>query len=123
MIRAGTRTEIAVVFGALITIGFFLIIPAICPGFPRPVVTGAQYSSVPLPDGTQNFVMTSTVTNEGTRGNVGVNAELVNASSETVVAKSTTILFMMPGEKRTVTMSVTGRTREPYNLVLEAQKK
>lgn len=123
MIRADTRREIAVGFGALITIGFFLIIPAICPGFPRPIVTGIQYSSASSPDGSQNFVLTGTVTNEGTRGNVVVNAKLVNASSETVVAKSATTIFMMPGEKRTITMTVRGQTTEPYDLVLEAQKK
>jgi hypothetical protein len=121
--QAGTRREMAVVLGALITIGFFLIIPMICPGFPAPAVRDIRYSSASLPDGTQHFSLTGTVTNEGTRGNVVVTAKLVNASSGTVAAKSTATFFMMPGENKAVSMSVSGRTTEPYDLVLEARRK
>jgi hypothetical protein len=121
--QAGTRREIAVVLGALITIGFFLIIPAICPGFPAPVVTGIKYWSESSPGGTEHFYLSGTVTNEGTHGNVVVTAKLVDASSSTAAARSTITIFMQPGEKRTISMTLTGRTAEPYDIVLEAQRK
>ena len=100
MIRASSRMDFAIVLGVLITIGFFLIIPAVCPGFPKPVVTDIGYSYASSPGGTERFYLTGMVSNEGTRGNVIVTAKLVNASSETVKAKSADTIFMQPGEQR-----------------------
>jgi hypothetical protein len=123
MIRAGSKMDFAIVLGVLVTIGFFLIIPAVCPGFPKPVVTDIGYSYTSSSGGAENFYLTGTVSNQGTSGNVVVTAKLVNASSQAVRVRSADTIYMQPGERRAISMTVTGVAKEPYEIVVEAQKK
>lgn len=123
MIRASSRMDFAIVLGVLITIGFVLIIPAVCPGFPKPVVSDIGYTYASSSGGAELFYITGMVSNEGTRGNVIITAKLVNASSETVNARSSDTIYMQSGEQRTISMTLTGPAKEPYDIVLEAQKK
>ena len=123
MIRASSRMDFAIVLGVITTIGVFLIIPAVCPGFPRPVVTDIGYSYASSSGGMERFYLTGTVSNEGTSGNVVVTAKLVNASTQAVRVRSADTIYMKSGERRAIHMMVTGLATEPYDIVVEAQKK
>jgi hypothetical protein len=96
-IRAGWNMEIALLLGILLTLILVFLIPAISQGFPRPVMTHIYYSNVSTPDGHRIFSLDGRVTNEGTRGNVIVTAELVNATNGTAMARSGTMIYMVEG--------------------------
>lgn len=121
--NATTRREIAVAFGALITIGFFFLVPMVTPGFPRPVVSDVRFYSEPDTGGFQYFYLTGIVKNEGTQGNVIITVKLVNASRGEVMARTSDNVFMLPGDSLTYSKVLTGRTAEPYDIVFEARRR
>jgi len=115
--------EIALLLGILLALILGFLIPAISPGFPRPVMTHIYYANVSTPDGHRLFSLDGRVTNEGTRGNVIVTAELVNATNGTAFAKSSTMIYMGEGEQKSVQIQLAGLAREPYNIRFTAQRR
>ena len=122
-IHAGWNMEIALLLGILLTMILVFLIPAISPGFPRPVMTHIYYSNVSTPDGHRIFSLDGRVTNEGTRGNVIVTAELVNATNGTAFTKSSAMIYMGEGEQKSVQIQLAGLAREPYNIRFTAQRR
>jgi hypothetical protein len=122
-IRAGWNMEIALLLGILLTLILVFLIPAISQGFPRPVMTHIYYSNVSTPDGHRIFSLDGRVTNEGTRGNVIVTAELVNATNGTAMARSGTMIYMVEGEQKSVQVRLSGLAKEPYKIRFTAQRR
>lgn len=123
MIRAGWKGEIAIILAILLTVILFFLIPATCPGFPRPVMTHVYYSNITTPGGDRIYSLDGRVANEGTRGNVIVTASLVNASNRTTMTNSSREVFMLPGEEKSVKIQLSGRAQEPYDISFTAKRK
>jgi hypothetical protein len=122
-IHAGWNMEIALLLGILLTLILVFLIPAVSPGFPRPVMTHIYYSNISTPDGHRIFSLDGRVTNKGTRGYVIVTAELVNATNETALAKSSTMIYMGEGEQKSVQIQLAGLAREPYDIRFKTQQR
>ena len=123
MNRAGWKGEIAIILPILLTVILFFLIPATCPGFPRPVMTPIYYSNFTTPGGDRIYSLDGRVANEGTRGNVIVTASLVNASNRTTMTNSSREVFMLPGEEISVKIQLSGRAQEPYDIRFTAKRK
>jgi hypothetical protein len=122
-IHAGWNMEIALLLGIVLTLILVFLIPAISPGFPRPVMTHIYYSNVSTPDGHCIYSLDGRVTNEGTRGNVIVTAELANATNGTTMATSSTMIYMGDGEQKSVRIQLAGLAREPYAVRFKTQRR
>ena len=115
---------IAILLAIVITAAFIVMIPAVCQGFPTPVISHVQLSGAsPAADGTLAFSVNTMVTNEGTGGNVVIITKLVNASRNSVEGRSTKILYMTAGEKRSIRTMVNGPAGTPHLIVVEAERK
>lgn len=123
MIEADRKMEAALLLGIFLTIILYFLIPATCPGFPRPVVNHIYYSNETTPDGNRFFSISGMIENQGTRGTVIVTTALVNTTNRTSLTSTSTTFFMMPGEKKTVTASLTGRTNEPCEIRVTAKRR
>jgi hypothetical protein len=124
IIRASWNREIAVLLAVLLAVVLYLLIPAVCPGFPRPVVTHIYYSNSSTPDGGRLYTMDGRITNEGTRGNVLVTAQLINVTNQTPMEKSAgQVVFMMEREDKSVHLQLTGLESEPYGIKFEVQRR
>jgi hypothetical protein len=122
-IRSSWKRELAILIAVLLTVILYFLIPAISPGFPKPVVTHIYYSNSSTPEGGHIFNFDGRITNEGTRGNVIVTAELVNATNSTALTRSSQTVFMLEGEQKTVQMHLTGSAAEPYEIRFTAQRR
>lgn len=123
MTRGSWNGEIAIILAILLTVILYFLIPATCPGFPRPVMTHIYYSNITTLEGDRIYNLDGRVTNEGTRGYVIVTASLVNASNQTSMTNSIIKVFMMPGEEKSVKIQLSGRASEPYDIRFTAQRK
>ena len=123
MIRASWNGEIAIVLAILLTVVLYFLIPATCPGFPRPEMTHIYYSNITTPDGGRIYNLDGRVINEGTRGNVIVTASLVNASNQTTMTHSSVEVFMQAGEEKSVKIQLSGRALEPCEIRFAARRK
>lgn len=123
VIRASWNMEIAILLGFLLTLILFFLIPAVCPGFPQPVMTHIYYSNISTPDGDRIYYLDGRITNEGTRGNVVITAELVNATHKTSIAKSTMKIYMLEGEQISVRIQLSGRADEPCDIRFTARRR
>jgi hypothetical protein len=123
MIRAGRRMDILVFCTIIITVLFFCFSPAIFPGFPNPTLAGTNITYAKTTAGALQVYLKTTVTNEGTRGNVVITLKLVNASSHSTKQKSSVTVFLQPGEKRIISQTMSAWVNEPYDVVVEAQRK
>jgi hypothetical protein len=118
------KRVIAILLVATLTIAAIIGIPAFCPGFPSPKVTGVDSSCV-LIRGTTSVQCTvsTSVVNEGTRGNVVILTKFVNPSRNSIVAKESTTLFMDAKERRSVSTRVTVPLGESPTIVVEAGRR
>jgi hypothetical protein len=123
MIRTGWNGEIAIILAILLTVILYFLIPATSPGFPRPVMTHIYYSNITTPGGDRIYNLDGRVTNEGTRGKVVVTASLVNSSNQTTMTNSSKEVFMLEGEEKSVTIQLSGRAKEPYDIHFTAKRK
>jgi len=123
MIRASWNGEIAIILAIILTLILYFLIPATCPGFPRPVMTHIYYSNTTTPGGDCIYNLDGRVTNEGTRGKVIITASLVNASTRTTITNSSREVFMLEGEEKSVMIQLSGRSKEPYDIHVTARRK
>jgi hypothetical protein len=123
VIHANWNVEIAVGIAIILTVGLYFLIPAICPGFPKPVVTHIFYSNISAPGGSREYYMDGRITNEGTRGNVFVTAQLINVTNKTPMEQTTQMVFMLEHEQKAVYMRLTGRGGEPYGVRFEVRRR
>jgi hypothetical protein len=123
MIRASRRMDMIVFCTIILTVLFFCLAPAVFPGFPRPVLTSTSFTYAQSSGGALNVFMKGTVINEGTKGNVVITLQLINASSHSVRQKKSEIFYMQQGEQRNISQTLTGRVNEPYDIVVDAQRK
>jgi hypothetical protein len=123
VIRASWNGELAIILAIILTVGLYFLIPAICPGFPKPVVTHIYYSNVSKPDGSREYYMDGRIINTGTRGNVIVTAQLINVTNRTPMEKSTQTVYMLEREEKAVHMRLSGRASEPYGVRFEVQRR
>lgn len=123
VIRANWNMEIALLLGILLTVFLYFLIPAICGGFPQPVMTDTNYSNVSTPDGNRIYYLDANVTNEGTRGYVIITGEMVSSTNKFVIAKSTKTIFMKEGEKISVRIQLSGRANEPCDIRFTSRRR
>jgi hypothetical protein len=123
MIDAHRKMDAALLLGILLAIILYFLIPATCPGFPRPLVKQIYYSNQTTTDGDRIFHIDGRVTNEGTRGNVVITTALVNVTNTTQIVNSTTIVFMQQGQEISVKTTLTGRTSEPCEIRITARRR
>jgi hypothetical protein len=124
MALSSWKLGFSVILAISLTLSFYFLIPATCPGFPTPVVSRVQLSDVVPDRGTDlGFIVDITVFNKGTRGNVVIVTKLVNASRNSVEGKTTKTLYMNADEVQYIQTRVRGPSREPYNIVVEAERK
>jgi hypothetical protein len=123
MMRAGRRLDMLVFATIILTVLFFCITPAIFPGFPRPVLADTNITYSQSSPGVLQVHAQTTVTNEGTRGNVVITLKLVNASTQTVKLKSAETVYLQQGEQRTIMRTIRGSIHEPYDIVIDAERK
>jgi hypothetical protein len=123
MLEANRNMEAAILLGVLLTIVLYFLIPATCPGFPRPVVKQISYANDTTSAGDRIFYITGIVGNEGTRGNVIVTTALMNTTNKTGLTNTSTTVFMLPGEEKTIRAVLTGRVSEPCEIRITAHRK
>jgi hypothetical protein len=124
MTLSSWKLGFSVILAISLTLLFFFLIPAISPGFPIPVVSSVQLASVsPAGDTNLDFIVDTTLFNKGTKGNVIVVTKLVNASRNSIEAKTSRTLYMNPDEVRSIRTTVKGPSGEPLNIVVEAERK
>jgi hypothetical protein len=124
MALSGWKMGISAVLAIILTLTFYFIIPATCPGFPSPVISRVDLSGIAPVSGTSmDFFIDTTVTNEGTKGNVVIITKLVNASRNSVEGKATRSMYMNAGEVQSIRTTVRGPSGTPYNIVVEAERK
>jgi hypothetical protein len=117
------KREIAILLGALLTVLLYFLIPAVCPGFPSPVVTHIYYANYTTPDGDRVYLMDGRITNEGTRGYVIVSGQLINATNRTPLETSTRTIYLLEREEASVHVQLTGRGTEPYQVRYEVRRR
>jgi hypothetical protein len=124
MTLSSWKLGFSVILAISLTLSFYFLIPATCPGFPTPVVSQVQLASVtPAGEADLSFIVDITVFNKGTRGNVIIVTKLVNASRNSVEGKATRTLYMNADEVQYIRTTVKGPSREPYNIVVEIERK
>jgi hypothetical protein len=86
-------------------------------------MTQIYNSNFSTPGGDHVYYLDGRVTNEGTRGNVIVTAELVNATNQTAMTRSSRTVYMLEGEPKSVNIPLSGLAGEPYAIRFIAQRK
>lgn len=124
MTLSSWKLGFSVILAVSLTLLFYFLIPATCPGFPVPVVSSVQRVSVtPSAEPNMDFVVRAMVFNKGTRGNVVVVTKLVNASRNSIEGKMTRTPYMNPDEVQEIRTTVKGPSGEPYLVMVEAERK
>ena len=67
--------------------------------------------------------MDGRITNEGTRGNIIVTAQLINVTNKTPLIQASQMIFMQDHEQKAVRMQLTGRGREPYGVRFDVRRR
>jgi hypothetical protein len=117
------RRDFVIVFGLIMIILFYLIIPMVCPGFPKPALSDVHLVSDYSVGSLRQFTLVSTVTNEGTDGNVLVRTKLINASYQEVREMTEKTIYMHQGDQIDVRTTVSGPADDPYDIVVEALRR
>lgn len=117
------RRDFVIIFIVILTIAFYFLIPIFIPGFPTPAISRVGVSGISTDRGAVTFAMHCTIANQGTSGNVVVKTMLMNASRHSVESRSLKTVYMNAGEETTVDTTVQGSSGEPYDIVVEADRK
>lgn len=120
------KRSIALIVAVLLVLAFIIGIPAVCPGFPVPVVTKIEINGVSSNSGNANdFSVVSQITNKGTAGNVVIRTRLLNASRDSVEAETRAVIYMRANEQRSFTTRVSTPSGGggPYQVAIVAERR
>lgn len=120
------RRCIALVVAAVLALAFIVVIPAVCPGFPVPVVSQIEVTGASMGSGgAGDFSVESRIINKGTAGNVVIRTRLLDASRDSVEAESRMVVYMRAGEQRSITTRVSTPSGGggPYRAEIVAERR